>query len=48
MAKKAKDYDNCNPNDNFTTLPTKPTDDRSMGSLKHPLPTSKKYGDLKD
>lgn len=36
------------PNDNFTTLPTKPTEDRNMGSLKIPLPTSSKYGPLKD
>lgn len=31
------------PNDIFTTLPTKPTEDRTQGSLKINLPTSKKY-----
>ncbi len=30
-------------NDVFTTLPTKPTNDKTNGSLKHELPTSKKY-----
>lgn len=35
--------DGKKPNDNFTTLPTKPTDDKSNGSLKITLPTSKKY-----
>lgn len=45
---KDKGCDYPTPNDYFTTLPTKPTEDRSQGSLKHPLPTSSKYGPLKD
>jgi hypothetical protein len=35
------------PNEVFTTLPTKPTDDCEQGSLKIDLPTSSKYGPLK-
>lgn len=35
--------DGKKPNDNFTTLPTKPTGDKDNGSLKIDLPTSKKY-----
>lgn len=31
-------------NDNFTTLPTKPTGDKTQGSMKIDLPTSSKYG----
>lgn len=36
--------DGKKPNDIFTTLPTKPTNDCDQGSLKIALPTSKKYG----
>lgn len=35
------------PNDYFTTLPTKPTDDLNQGSLKVNLPTSSKYSTKK-
>jgi hypothetical protein len=43
MAKPDLCIDN-KPNENFTPLPIKPTDDLTSGSLKINLPSSPKYG----